>query len=105
MRVSLVVVAVFTLTGLVAPSAMATDCRAAIDIFSDPPGARVYDKEDGQDFGVTSESKPVKITFSRDFRNDEGYVANGITWWACSYRHRFTMVLKKRGYKSTEHTI
>jgi len=58
----------------------------AYEIYSDPPGAHVY-ASDGQYWGQTEESEPVRRVFSHK--------------WASSSE---TISLKKRGYKTTEYS-
>jgi len=57
------------------------------DIYSDPPGAHVYDSDDGEYWGQTGENEPVRRCF----------------WGKMSSRHK-TISLKKRGYKETEYS-
>lgn len=68
------------------------DCWHNLIIHSDPPGARVYG-EDGKDWGETTDDSGVRHEFVYYSRN-----------WDCSSTPKYTVTLKKRGYKPTSHT-
>jgi len=81
---------------LFTPTVRAQDdkCLAIVKINSDPTGAQVYG-EDGNDWGQTSNSGPVVRNF---------WVAK--TPYACSKQSMaYTVTLKKRDYKATQHTF
>jgi hypothetical protein len=75
--------------GLVQPPG---DCWHDVIIRSDPPGARVYG-EDGRDWGETTNERGVSREFTYYSRD-----------WDCSATRKYTVTLKKRGYKPTSHT-
>lgn len=74
--------------GLVPPG----DCWHDVIIRSDPPGARVYG-EDGKDWGESTSENGVWREFAYYSRN-----------WDCSDTRKYTVTLRKRGYKPTNHT-
>ncbi len=83
--------AVLALSGCALPEGEAKHVRAqaqtwygVVNIFSDPPGAHVYNG--GEYWGETSESQPVSRVWSN----------NAKTGWG-------DLVLKKRGYKATNY--
>ena len=66
---------------------LTTKTHVAYDIYSDPPGAHVYG-DDGAYWGKTSEDSPLT------------------RWWSGwkEKPFKYTITLKKRGYKQTKHT-
>ncbi len=69
-------------------SVFSQTCYVELHIYSDPPGARVYGSN-GSDWGLTSLGRPVK---------GEAHVGEG-------GRYTVHLLLKKHGYKATNHNV
>jgi hypothetical protein len=67
-------------------------CCALLKIYSDPPGARVYD-EDGDDWGLTSRNRPVDVFLSHGVSRDGG--------WCDKWPYKITV--KDRQHGATDH--
>src|SRR5579859_3074476 len=67
-----------------------SSCCALLRVYSDPPGGRVYD-EDGDDWGVTTESQPVDVFLSHSYEN------------GCETKWPYKITVQDRQHGATTH--